>query len=100
MKMAYIQWLGQELRKADPAAYPEGSRVVVGEEHETLPTVVHWHSQLELKVNEKICEETGCERCRTGRGGYQFRWYSPLWYTDYLRGRTREDSWKLGDPES
>ena len=25
------------------------------------------------------CDERGCERCRSGRGGYQFRWVDPRW---------------------
>eukprot|EP00438_Fugacium_kawagutii_P022093 Skav219837 [mRNA] locus=scaffold859:193541:193897:+ [translate_table: standard] len=99
MLSAYIQWVGRELRRCNPEAYPEGTRVIVGEEHHTLPTVMHWWDGMpSLKVNEKICTDSLCERCRVGRGGYQFRWYSANWYKDYLKMK-REDSWKRGDPE-
>ena len=39
-----------------------------------------------------------CKRCREGRGGYTFRWFSCLWleyYEDYRRDRT----WLPGDLE-
>ena len=28
---------------------------------------------------QRQCEEPGCERCATGRGGYQFRWVDSRW---------------------
>ena len=33
------------------------------------------------KVNfpQRRCSEPECERCTTGRGGYQFRWVDPRW---------------------
>ena len=44
------------------------------------------------------CVEPGCERCRTLRGGYKFRWYSRLWESGYRACRW-EDSWVAGEPE-
>ena len=95
MKMAYIQWLGKELQRSDP----EGSQLVVKEEHEKLPTIIHWCEDIGTpKVNEKMCTDPQCQRCLSGQGGYQFRWYSALWYEDYLRG-SRPNCWKVGDTE-
>ncbi|CAE7207020.1 unnamed protein product [Symbiodinium natans] len=100
MFMAYVQWLGKELQKADPETYPEDKPVIVPEEKHHLPTVIHRSDYVtSLKANEKLCTASECERCQSGRGGYQFRWYSALWYEGYLKGRQREDRWTLGDPE-
>ena len=33
-----------------------------------------------------------CERCRTGRGGYAFKWYHQRWRATYDRLR-RENTW-------
>ena len=43
---------------------------------------------------ERPCTDLGCERCRTGRGGYQFRWYSAMWYDEYVRN-ARVGAWTL-----
>ena len=43
------------------------------------------------------CEKRPCRRCDTGVGGYQFRWYSPLWAKWYNKTR-REGSWKAPEP--
>ena len=34
------------------------------------------------------CEEVGCERCRIGRGGYQFRWVDPRWTPEISKDMT------------
>ena len=39
-----------------------------------------------------------CARCTEGRGGYQFRWISPLWTESYST-LARPGSWKPGDSE-
>ena len=44
------------------------------------------------------CVASGCARCASGRGGYQFRWYSPRWGEAYRRTR-RPGSWEPGQPE-
>jgi hypothetical protein len=44
------------------------------------------------------CVAPGCARCASGRGGYQFRWYSPRWGEAYRRNR-RPGSWEPGHPE-
>ena len=46
MKMAYIQWLGKELQRSDP----EGSQLVVKEEHEKLPTIIHWREGIDTPI--------------------------------------------------
>ena len=52
-----------------------------GEQHEKLPTIVHWFEDIgPPKVNERMCTDPQRQRCWSGRGGYQFRWYSALWY--------------------
>ena len=39
-----------------------------------------------------------CQRCREGRAGYTFRWFSVLWLDRYLYWR-RDGTWLPGDPE-
>ena len=41
---------------------------------------------------------TICKRCREGRAGYTFRWFSVLWLDRYLYWR-RDGTWLPGDPE-
>ena len=38
------------------------------------------------------CMAPNCARCQEGRGGYQFRWYSAAWATNYNR-TGRPGSW-------
>jgi len=45
------------------------------------------------------CPEPGCQRCVTGRWGYTFRWYSPLWSETYEK-IARPGSWKPGQSET
>jgi hypothetical protein len=47
-------------------------------------------------VREEECSAPECQRCREGRGGYQFRWYSPLWEEVYVR-LARPGAWMPGD---
>lgn len=69
MKMAYVQWVGKELQRCDPETYPEGSQVVVGEQHEKLPTIVHWFEDIgPPKVNERMCTDPQCQRCLSVAG--------------------------------
>ena len=46
---------------------------------------------------ERDCDKRACSRCRSGRGGYQFRWYSPYWAGQYNKLR-RPGAWEA--PES
>ena len=39
-----------------------------------------------------------CWRCRIGKAGYTFRWFSCLWLDDYKRFR-KDGTWLPGDPE-
>ena len=39
-----------------------------------------------------------CRRCREGRTGYTFRWFSCLWLDNYTSWR-RDRTWLPGDPE-
>ena len=50
-------------------------------------------------VNVIICNQYGCQRCVTGRGGYMFRWYSPLWSETYVR-LAKVGAWMPGQPEN
>ena len=38
------------------------------------------------------CETQECERCRTNRGGYQFKWYHQRWKDIYIR-LSRNEAW-------
>ena len=44
-------------------------------------------------VPGRSCEREHCQRCLTGKGGYQFRWYSCYWGKFY-NDRRRAGSWK------
>mmetsp|Transcript_2583 Transcript_2583/g.4410 ORF Transcript_2583/g.4410 Transcript_2583/m.4410 type:complete len:169 (+) Transcript_2583:48-554(+) len=44
-------------------------------------------------IREVPCTEEGCERCTTGRGGYQFRWYDRRWRGGYVRSK-RPGTWE------
>ena len=54
------------------------------------------------------CTAEGCERCRTLRGGYQFRWCSWKWMHKYMElvkrrkrvSRRNENIWMPGDDEN
>ena len=50
-------------------------------------------------VNVIICNQYGCQRCVTGRGGYMFRWYSPLWSETYVK-LAKVGAWMPGQPEN
>ena len=39
-----------------------------------------------------------CQRCSSGRGGYVFRWLSPLWAQEYA-ATARPGAWKPGEGE-
>ena len=47
----------------------------------------------------KTCRGVDCSRCKQGRSGYTFRWFSPHWMKDYAENK-RKDSWAPGDDES
>ena len=54
---------------------------------------------------ERPCQEAECDRCQNGRGGWAFRWYSPLWYDSYVvLSQEKPGSWTLarrhGDSEA
>ena len=71
---------------------------------EHLYMIVHTHKSTFVKGNKVIrpqemsplptrpCEAQECERCRTKRGGYQFKWYHERWKDDYIRLR-RDGAW-------
>ena len=44
------------------------------------------------------CAQEDCVRCLSGRGGYQFRWYSQLWYARYV-DLARPGAWTLTGPK-
>ena len=44
------------------------------------------------------CAQEGCVRCLSGRGGYQFRWFSMLWYAHYV-DLARPGAWTLTGPK-
>ena len=45
------------------------------------------------------CEAQECERCRTNRGGYQFKWYHQRWKDVYIR-LSRNEAWTPDELES
>jgi len=53
---------------------------------------------------EVQCRVPACWRCRTGKGGFAFRWYSRDWYDEYVRW-ARPGAWTqvgpkvVGEPE-
>ena len=71
---------------------------------EYLYMIVHTHESTFVKGNEVIqpqemsplptrpCEAQECERCRTKRGGYQFKWYHERWKDVYIR-LSRDGAW-------
>ena len=72
-----------------------------------LPITLHGAGPLEAEeltippgfYVTKCMEGSNCARCTTGRGGYKFRWFSPLWAQAYLAG-AREGAWMPGQPET
>ena len=40
-----------------------------------------------------LCADADCQRCRSGRGGYAFRWYHHSWHETYLEG-ARPGAWQ------
>ena len=58
---------------------------------------LHIRTPSEPGVKRVDCTQPRCQRCAEGKGGYQFRWYSPLWAKEY-NIRRREGSWVA--PES
>ena len=52
--------------------------------------------QMDVRITP--CPERGCQRCVQGRGGYTFRWYSPLWDSSYCR-HARPGAWLPGMDE-
>ena len=51
----------------------------------------------QTSVKNIDCKQRPCRRCDAGVGGYQFRWYSPLWAKWYNKTR-REGAWKAPEP--
>ena len=43
-------------------------------------------------LQSRPCLEPFCERCESGRGGFQFRWPSPAWAAFYKQNK-REGAW-------
>ena len=72
-----------------------------------LPITLHWAGHFETEeiiippgfYALKCKEGTNCTRCATGRGGYKFRWFSPLWTQAYVAG-ARKGAWLPGQPET
>ena len=60
------------------STFVTGNKVIRPQEMSPLPT--------------RPCEAQECERCRTKRGGYQFKWYHERWKDDYIR-LTRDGAW-------
>ena len=45
------------------------------------------------------CKAQECERCRTNRGGYQFKWYHPRWKDVYI-SLSRNKAWTPDELEN
>ena len=61
------------------STFVKGNKVVQPQVMSPLPT--------------RPCEAQECERCRTKRGGYQFKWYHERWKDVYIR-LSRNGAWK------
>ena len=48
-------------------------------------------------IRAVACTDKDCKRCTQGWGGYQFRWYHPLWY-HYYKDLCRPGSWHVLPP--
>ena len=60
------------------STFVTGNKVIRPQKMSPLPT--------------RPCEAQECERCRTKRGGYQFKWYHERWKDDYMRLK-RDGAW-------
>ena len=60
------------------STFVTGNKVIQPQEISPLPT--------------RPCKERECERCRTRRGGYQFKWFHARWENVYIR-LSREGAW-------
>ena len=65
----------------------------------TLGTQQVTPQQVPSPVPSVACKVPGCVRCSSLQGGYQFRWYSQLWGSEYTEHR-RPGSWAPGEPEN
>ena len=66
-----------------------------------LPTIHHCPGVPfpDVRVIEIPCPRgVSCKRCREGRTGYTFRWFSCLWLGSYKSWR-QDGTWLPGDPE-
>ena len=91
MCVAYIRWIRKQHKK--------------GEDPVLLPEIRHFPYDMGLGVELPCfsgtdlpwtpCATANCERCKVGKGGYKFRWYSKMWEKDYMKLR-REGSWAPG----
>ena len=68
-----------------------------------LPTIMHGNQEdipgPDAALIEVPCPRGArCWRCRIGKAGYTFRWFSCLWLDSYM-DKQRQGSWLPGDPE-
>ena len=62
------------------STFVTGNEIIQTQEMSPLPT--------------RACKAQKCERCRTNRGGYQFKWYHERWKDIYIR-LSKNGAWKL-----
>ena len=67
------------------STFVTGNKVIRPQKMSPLPT--------------RPCEAQECERCRTNRGGYQFKWYHPRWKDVYIR-LSRNKAWTPDELEN
>ena len=83
MFIAYIDWFRSEcLSGREPELLPERRH---------LPYQV-WVDSSGVDLPWIPCQTVACNRCRIGRGGYKFRWYSQKWQEVYMHHK-RPGSW-------
>ena len=93
MCVGYMEWVRKERKKGrDPILLPEKRHypyifVIEG--------VTKNASGIDLPWSK--CTTINCERCRLGRNGYTFRWYSKKWEKTYMQHK-REGTWAPGGP--
>lgn len=64
----------------------------------TVPGQSLTRQQLHSPVPSVPCTALECRRCAAQQGGYQFRWFSALWASEYKAMR-RLGSWVPGQPD-
>ena len=95
MCIGYMHWVRKERKKGrDPILLPEIRHypyifVIEGVTVNASDVDLPWSK----------CTTVNCERCRLGKNGYKFRWYSKKWEKTYMQHkREGTGTWAPGGP--